>query len=737
MILSATLFSVSSLFESESADKKTIFVEVAMKNIVILLVICTCAISTQAALLAYESFGDALNNALLQGYAGTSAESGLSGVWQVTGDQVTGDAANTQTATPPTWGAQIGILHGYSPEVVGGAQHVVRKTAWSTATASRPLVNPIDLTSDGTYYMSFFAACDGADFVAQVGLANDTHEIMAGNVWNWGGLTAYYGTLGTAPTTNQNGTTIGGTWGVGDRNAFFVVKFVKSNSSSTNDLTVTVEFYDLGSEDPADIMREPNRYRTLSLTGVSGVFTNLSLKVAGWPNIDEIRLGESFVDVVGFVPLPVPDPIIGWIGDLTDKIVNRSFEEPDLRVTDNWDLIPGWTSRSNPPQDSGTQSGGANGTAWHGYVGVSDEPAYQIVDVNILPNIPYVLEAQMRSSYSCESGKIGMFYLEDEPNINSQWIILAEQEQTGLTGSYVTVTTSFMVGPDDPAVGKKLGIFFDVTDTDGYGFVGCDEFRLYQEAIHGVLDNQPDGSVLLTPQAPLELTWTPSNDPNVQQQILYYYIGTYDTTAYLAVAGIPLSPSTASYTIPSGISYDQYLFWRVDTIIDTNLYTGRTYVVQAEPSDFPPIVEAGYNYITWLSNLPQLLTGTVDDLGEGDVADTDVVWSIVSGPSGASASVVKTSADPLNPTASFTTDRAGDYVIKLTATDTNGGQGPQSASDTLTVRVAADACAAQQMVQSGYNAADLNQDCVVNLEDLAFLTGQWLEDIRLTVAIPY
>jgi hypothetical protein len=220
---------------------------------------------------------------------------------------------------------------------------------------------------------------------------------------------------------------------------------------------------------------------------------------------------------------------------------------------------------------------------------------------------------------------------------------------------------------------------------------------------------------------------------------LYYYIGTgksFDIAAYRAVSPVSLSASANSCSIGT-VGYDQYVLWRVDTVIDGAAYTGPTWYFMMQTTDFPPTVDAGYSYITWLGNLPQLLAGTVDDGGEGDVTDADVVWSIISGPSGAAATVVKTSTDPLQPTAMFTTDKAGDYVIELTAADTNGSQGVQSASDRLTVRVAADACAAQQMVQAGYNAADYDRNCVVDLADLSAFARQWLDDIRLSSSVPY
>jgi hypothetical protein len=41
------------------------------------------------------------------------------------------------------------------------------------------------------------------------------------------------------------------------------------------------------------------------------------------------------------------------------------------------------------------------------------------------------------------------------------------------------------------------------------------------------------------------------------------------------------------------------------------------------------------------------------------------------------------------------------------------------------------------MVQAGYNAADYDRNCVVDLADLSAFARQWLDDIRLTEAVPY
>ena len=158
----------------------------------------------------------------------------------------------------------------------------------------------------------------------------------------------------------------------------------------------------------------------------------------------------------------------------------------------------------------------------------------------------------------------------------------------------------------------------------------------------------------------------------------------------------------------------------------------------AEITNGPPTVDAGDSYVTWLDDLPlTTLAGTVGDGPPGDVVDADVVWSITDEPGGANASVTKTSSDWANPTADFTTDTVGTYEITLTATDTTGLTG----SDTLEIKVEADACAAAQEPEApswtGFNVVDTDQNCVIDLIDYGAFAANWLEDIRLTAPVAY
>lgn len=331
-------------------------------------------------------------------------------------------------------------------------------------------------------------------------------------------------------------------------------------------------------------------------------------------------------------------PLDGFVGDMTDRIVNRSFELPGTGdIKTNWDAIPGWTSSKNPPQDSGVIGGntGANGTVYHGFIGDIDEAAYQITDVNMVADTQYTLEAQMRSSYSSEKGKIALFYMANPADPNTQ-TILSETEQTGLGGSWVTVTTSFVTPSAGPEIGKPLRIMLDCTDGDGFSFTAFDEIRLYEYRVRGVVDHTPTGSAV-EPADPLVLSWTPTNDPNyngvADDQILYYYIangnGTNpDYASYVNVGGVPVGYGAVSHAIAGGIAADQYCMWRVDTVIDGVTFYGKTVVFSTRTADEVPVLTPGDNWLTWRDQAVTV-SATVNDSGEGDVADADNVWSLV------------------------------------------------------------------------------------------------------------
>ena len=84
--------------------------------------------------------------------------------------------------------------------------------------------------------------------------------------------------------------------------------------------------------------------------------------------------------------------------------------------------------------------------------------------------------------------------------------------------------------------------------------------------------------------------------------------------------------------MPVTLSYGTTYYWRVDVYNGETMYPGSPLQFSTEPLDRSPVVEAGDSFITWQDNLPQMITATVDDSGEGDVADADVQWNIIGYP---------------------------------------------------------------------------------------------------------
>ena len=312
-----------------------------MKKVFVMLMTVVLVAASHGAVLVYEGFGDAVNNASIAGYSGTSAESGLAGTWSVAG----GAGILVSSATHDF----IGIAEGYTPETTGGNQHwLYFNSEWNVCRATRPLSGTIDMTVDGTWYMSHFSICGDNNTVTQMGLNNGTNELMWGNGYTgstWQGtqgVAAYYGAIGSNVRGNADGTGYDGTG-----TNFWVAKLVKSNSATTDDLVVSIMFYDLGSTTNTIDDGDPAVWtRVISLTGVSAVFNTLQLKLdGGWgnqPSIDEIRIGQSWGDVTGKISeITMNAPLNGAsnipvlrtspLNDLTFTVNDANIVEVDVQ----------------------------------------------------------------------------------------------------------------------------------------------------------------------------------------------------------------------------------------------------------------------------------------------------------------------------------------------------------------------------------------------------------------------
>lgn len=276
-----------------------------------LLGLASIALATHghSAVLAYEGFGNATDFGNVNGYTPSgAASSGLTGSYTLHQGTST---ANTYLLHRP--GAFVGINGGYQPNLDGSNQEWMEHNGWNLGRASVGLSSSLDLSTDGTYYMSFFSRAGGVDVVTQVGLTDGTDELMWGRGYGGApttkGITAYYGTAGTDPITNGDGTTFAtGSWNT----LFYVARLDKANSATTDDLTVSIMIYNLSADNTIDSSDPASWVRTVGLTGVDNTFDELQFKLDGsgtWPSVDEIRLGNTWADVTG-----VPEPRFALLG---------------------------------------------------------------------------------------------------------------------------------------------------------------------------------------------------------------------------------------------------------------------------------------------------------------------------------------------------------------------------------------------------------------------------------------
>jgi hypothetical protein len=247
-------------------------------------------------------------------------------------------------------------------------------------------------------------------------------------------------------------------------------------------------------------------------------------------------------------------------------------------------------------------------------------------------------------------------------------------------------------------------------------------------AVHELNPSPRDGG--LTSPGQTELSWTLPDPLVPDQTVLVDVYFTDDLDALLDFTD-PESMQVVNQQDESSVvvhtESKTHYYWAVDTYIGDpdDPIIGPIFSFFADNST--PEVNAGADVVSWLEDgvRTRNLDGSVVD--DGAIAPYTVQWTVVSepdDPSSPDAVIADASAEGT----SITMSAVGEYVLQLDAFD-----GEYTGSDTITVYVYADSCAAAQALPDYQPlVGDLNADCKVDDLDMALLQENWLKDISLT-----
>ena len=239
---------------------------------------------------------------------------------------------------------------------------------------------------------------------------------------------------------------------------------------------------------------------------------------------------------------------------------------------------------------------------------------------------------------------------------------------------------------------------------------------------------------------PSETVWESLNDPNVEAA--YLAAGGVEGDWLPTESGLPLlEAGNTTGSVAVTLEEDVVYCWKVNVFDDStdgvvggepNLVA--SYIFDFESlGNFAPVVEAGNNLYSFLDGGSRTVTLngelTADD---GLPIPAVPTWSVVTAntpfedgpqsPISAATYGFVGSADLLG--AQFQVTVAGDYTLQLDADDTD----LQAVPDTMILFVRDTACGAS-IIFPGYEplVGDLVEDCVIDLNDLAVISGAWLE----------
>lgn len=246
-------------------------------------------------------------------------------------------------------------------------------------------------------------------------------------------------------------------------------------------------------------------------------------------------------------------------------------------------------------------------------------------------------------------------------------------------------------------------------------------------ASHPLIPVPVDGSVVSP--GDVELSWTLPDPcvPGEQVQVDVYFTDDLqkliDFTDPESMRVVDQQHAT-SVTVPTDIKKRYY--WAIDTYVGAPEDPVYGPIFNFYTDNIAPVVDAGADVVTYLQDDIRMgeIAGTVVD--DGAIQPYTVQWTVVSEPNDPNSPKAAL-ADPSAETTSITLSVLGTYVLKLEAHD-----GEYSGSDTMTINVYQDSCAAARGLPD-YDPlnGDINGDCRVDELDEALMMENWLKDISL------
>jgi hypothetical protein len=222
-----------------------------------------------------------------------------------------------------------------------------------------------------------------------------------------------------------------------------------------------------------------------------------------------------------------------------------------------------------------------------------------------------------------------------------------------------------------------------------------------------------------------QLSWT--NPPAVGEITCDVFLGTTEPNLLDPDYGLMTLASGISgnsVTLPAGLLQPNTTYYWVVDVHDSIRGTTRGYVWTFNTSNAVPsvVLEKPYQYL-WLGNAGDpasataVINATVTDDGRPDPPGTvTLLWEQVSGP-------VPVPIDPNNvEDITLVLPEKGTYVFRLSASD-----GDLTGTAAVQIFVGADPCEAAKAKPTYVRlSADINNDCYVDLGDLAVFAAQWL-----------